>query len=923
MEVGTSLFSDPHLANQTENCHLKNLVKFKNCSWNSNKAAFSAAVDIAPNSYGNIAGGFLLRPQFVNCSFSNNFNDPTLMSIHKYTFFSTGTFLITAIEVSFGGYTSFVNNSQTALQIVSSSAIFEKSSVVTFFNNSGLKGGAVALLGLSYFQFRDESLFHFINNSAQVAGGAIYKFSIDLHDYFSSRTCFFRYSHGGKPTLNQRDNSTTFNFSGNHASSEIGHSIFASTLKPCTFFNETCTHAQMDKSSEGMLNCAVANFEFAHPLRDKNIATTGRTYSSKTQTTITTIPGKEFSLLPSVNDEYDNNVTNITLFHLSLLPQSKTGDIRISRQYEYSPTGTMKVTGKPFSHAEVTIQTSAIVGAWTNIEVHLSPCPAGFSLNNDTCVCEVKSYFGLTRCNLSYNYAYIHEGFWAGYLTVDDKEKTYEDSLYTAVCPPGYCVYNDSFASSSTPATVPGSREHALPGNASLQVMDEFMCGSTRTGVLCGECRDKHSVSYHSNNYQCVPDTNVCDLGLLIYIASDLLPLTLLFVVVLTFDISFTSGSINGFVFFAQVVEFMTIETSHMNGLKSVLTYSYELVYGFFNVEFFSIQSNDLAFCLWRGATAIDVMLVKYGTVMYALLLILAMVFLMHYCNCYQGFKCLRNRKISTSIVQGLSAFLIMCYSQCVKVTFAILRFVPLRGINHTLFVVFQNGNLTYFGPGHFMYAVVALWFLITLVIPLPLFLLVLVPLTKLTGKYSRYNWLWKLHIWLSKNCLVRFKPLLDAFQSCYKDDCRYFAGLYILYRLFIVTTQLAFGFTSGYFVICGLLVLVILVLHIIIQPYQDHRHNVIDSLIFADLIAINYTSFYMFTVASDTEKMIEQFVPWVHLCLVNLPIVCCIWFAAKKFWNFIRSDRSEQPSRDSDWPARLLLSKEFAYSSEETDSNY
>ena len=36
---------------------------------------------------------------------------------------------------------------------------------------------------------------------------------------------------------------------------------------------------------------------------------------------------------------------------------------------------------------------------------------------------------------------------------------------------------------------------------------------------------------------------------------------------------------------------------------------------------------------------------------------------------------------------------------------------------------------------------------------------------------------------------LEKLKPLFDAFQSAFKDNCRYFSGLYFVYRLIILSS--------------------------------------------------------------------------------------------------------------------------------------
>ena len=71
------------------------------------------------------------------------------------------------------------------------------------------------------------------------------------------------------------------------------------------------------------------------------------------------------------------------------------------------------------------------------------------------------------------------------------------------------------------------------------------MCGKSRTGVACGSCASGYTTHYHSPNYECKPVDYRCKVGWLFYILSELVPVTVVFVSVLTLNISFTSGAVN------------------------------------------------------------------------------------------------------------------------------------------------------------------------------------------------------------------------------------------------------------------------------------------------------------------------------------------------------------------------------------------
>ena len=471
----------------------------------------------------------------------------------------------------------------------------------------------------------------------------------------------------------------------------------------------------------------------------------------------------------------------------------------------------------------------------TKVQVNNS-CAPGFSGN--PCKCDASDYKGM-RCYK--DRAYLTGDYWFG--------RCKNGVLCTGKCPLGFCTYN-------------GSTDRQLPG--SMSELDDYMCGSTRTGVLCGECRGNHSVSYHSS--ECASD-NGCKYGPLLYIVSELIPLTVMFIIIIAFNISFTSGAVNGFIFFAQVQDWLATHPD-LVFQRSWYAMIYRFVYQFFNFNFFGIE--ELSFCLWRGATVLDAMAFKYVTFTYALLLVFLCVCVMNSPRVKRCFPCLRPNTtcMRSTLIHGLTAFFVMCYSQCASVTFSILRSTSLFTKDYRFLrtVVFVNGQLSMFGPKHLKYALPALFFGSTILILPPIVLISYPLLCKILAQCN-----------LSEsepvNCLARFVPmqLMDSFQSCFRNKVRFFAGLFFVYRLI---TQVIWSFGLGYDnfrVIYGSLTvmfILILALHAAVQPCKQRIHNVMDVVVFADLGTICALSLFDFQPRS---------VSGIQLALFYLPLVCLL----------------------------------------------
>ena len=497
-------------------------------------------------------------------------------------------------------------------------------------------------------------------------------------------------------------------------------------------------------------------------------------------------------------------------------------------------------------------------------------CAPGF--DDDPCQCKASEYRGLLKCDSER--AYITRGYWIG--------ECENGTLCTGNCPFGFCSYNDS-------------KDYRLPGTVSE--LDEYICGDTRTGVLCGECRPGYSVSYHSYIFRCTSNAN-CKYSWLLYIVSDLLPLIVFFIIVTVFNISFTSGAINSFILFAQLQDSLALHdnrVAHVYLAKRYLISISNFVYRFFNFDFFSME--ELSFCLWKGATTLDAMTFKYVTVFSGLILMLICVFVVNSSIVKRCLSCLRPSTLRSSLIHGLSAFFVMCYSQCARVSLRILTPGYLSKEKHQYIktVVYRSGHLSMFEPVHLKYAIPAMFFSSTLLLLPPLVLILYPLLGKILDRFD-------LNESKIANFISRLVPmqLLDCFQSSFRDDVRFFAGFYFLYRVFV---QAAFSYSrslSEFYCILEVFLIVISTLHAIVQPYKKKKHNVVDLLLFATLAVVNVLSLLNYHKASLKRQNSPsvKFSFSIQVVLIYLPLVCLIVAGLVKAWKLVsthcKKDKSD-----------------------------
>ena len=310
-------------------------------------------------------------------------------------------------------------------------------------------------------------------------------------------------------------------------------------------------------------------------------------------------------------------------------------------------------------------------------------------------------------------------------------------------------------------------------------------------------------------------------------------------------------------------------------------------------MDFF--DSESISFCLWKGASALDVLAFKYITILYRLLLIVAVVWIMNKCGGRCCKKFCRITTIQTSVVHGISTFFVICYAKCVQVSLNLL--VPIwlekRGFDPPA-RVWLNGELLYFSKEHLPYALPAIFCLVVIGLFPPALLLAYPLGNRVMTVFGCDN---DVIIFLSQKLSVsNLKPLLDSIQGCFKDNLRFFAGLYFLYRWIIPFTHIiANGFGIYYSVLGGVLLL-ILTLHTICQPYIKRIHNIIDTLLFVNLILINSLSFFNY-YNSRTQWGIQEGVTVspviIQLILIYLPLIVVGVYVLTIFLKKIAQPRS------------------------------
>uniref|UniRef100_A0A1X7UTN1 Uncharacterized protein n=1 Tax=Amphimedon queenslandica TaxID=400682 RepID=A0A1X7UTN1_AMPQE len=351
-----------------------------------------------------------------------------------------------------------------------------------------------------------------------------------------------------------------------------------------------------------------------------------------------------------------------------------------------------------------------------------------------------------------------------------------------------------------------------------------------------------------NNLYTCV---ECGEYDLLIIIAVEIVPITVMVLLIIIFNIQLTNGSINGVVFYSQSIAILYYiyyfyyyydkydddeDYPYFNEHYIQLLPLTEIPCNIFNLDFTPFLYN-YPLCISTNTTPLGVFSFWYVIGFYPLLLLLLLyVWITLY---DKGFKCVvfitrpfhrcmarfwNMTGIEPSFTHSIASIYILCFTQLAATSFRILTYNPQSP--------YENyGNLTFFydkKQGYFqgVHAVAGSFAI--------LILLIMIVLPTLYLIFYRFQWFQKLldRLHLRKQLLI---SLSDVFTGPYKNgtentfDYRFFAGLYLLIRLitlsqFVIGDDELFMFLVPTFHTCFSFILAVAVL--IFRPFQKNIHN-------------------------------------------------------------------------------------------------
>ena len=828
---------------------LRNSLTFTECVFEGNSASIGAAIALKPNAVQSVHEGRAPITHFYNCTFVKNriIKSGTFLNIANdglsQHVLESGILDVASSHVKFSKYMTFIENSGSAVVANSGQVNVLENAVVVFVNNTATNGGAMALLGFSVLELYPGSRVIFHSNTATELGGAVYATAPNQLEFIISHKCFISFK---GLNFNDPENwNTTLVFIDNSAG--YGSAIFTDSVLPC-----------VKQIGNLFTNISAAfrwkSFEILPDIGQYTIATSPTAINFTVPQVIS--PGENIYLNITSLDDLDQPI--LSSFKVTL--DSAGGVVKTSAFV--SEDGHLQIRGDPGTNFNLTLLTQSTRHVSATKSGRMGNCPLGFVLDKDTCVCSTGTkaeLVGVIGCDMERFQAILQVGYWIGC----SKSKT-----LTGICPFSYCNYEASSA-----VLIPRTCEDLLTSS---------VCVEHRRGQLCGECEEGYSAYFHSEKFSC-GECRYGALGLLIYILAEFLPLIVVFALVMLFKLNLTSGLMQSFLLFAQTFFILNQIPSLIPVSKISLTFIriHTLIVGFFNMYFFHI--DEMSFCLWRGATVLDTVAFHFVTTLFTILLLALFILVLNQrvinIETIVTHKVIKQigKKIplqKNSVIHGISAFLILSYTQYTLTSFEIITQLPIYREGGVIdqSVSFMQGNLQYFGVDHLPYAIPAVLVLIFLSFPPPLLLMSYPLLWKIKAKLRRNaNFGNDTTIWPIRKLL----PLIDSFQGVFKDNYRFFAGLLFMWRIILTAI---FSFASNhaeFFLLTEIFLLMIFGIHTLVRPYKQRIHNIVDGLMLFNIALITLLKWYTSVPSVDTaSKQAIDFLIFLQLFLMYVPLV-------------------------------------------------
>ena len=474
-------------------------------------------------------------------------------------------------------------------------------------------------------------------------------------------------------------------------------------------------------------------------------------------------------------------------------------------------------------------------------------CPIGFQPNASeytkcNCICDSTLYPYITQC-FSQNRTLLRAGtFWVAY--VNDTQNNistyhYQYMIYP-VCPLDYCY------SPSTHVYI----------NLNEKGGSDSQCNFDRSGILCGTCRVGLSLSLGSSRcIKCPPYWPLIMLGI---IAGSILAGIALVAVLLVLNLTVAAGTINGIIFYANVVHAYRNTFLPFNQ-PNLVTVFISLV----NMDF------GLDICFFERMDTFWKTLLQLVFPLYVILLVIVVII--------SGERSVRFARLvgRRNPVATLATLILLSYTKMIQIIIAALSFVILDypdGSKDVLWL--PDAAVRYFTGKHVVLFTVAVFIL----------------LLGIAYTAILFSWQWLLRqqhkriFWWVR--YQRLSLFLEPYHAPYEFKYRYWTGILLMVRVFlyVISAVNVSGEPAVNLTVIGVTMLAILVLKGSLQKQKIYKKwpvEVLELINYINITLFTLTTLYTLKTSnqsSETQQAIAYTSVSFTSLLLLIVIVCHIF---------------------------------------------
>ena len=776
-------------------------IVFDNCTFRENKLHVSANNTLSHGGAGVHIITYALPEhkqhitvffeiEFTRCEFFEN----GVQATPGYSAPRTGVFYAQYVRSVNISRCRFYNNTCSGVVAIHSNLLLRDWNVI--YNNTGIRGGGMFFCAGSTMHLYNGTTLYITRNTASQYGGGIY-----VEDDCSQTTpfCFFQVDNitADNATLHQ-----TRVFLTNNNAKSAGTTLYGGLVDHCILFDKVG-----QKYSDGISE-KIFNATFHMESWNKNVSNissdptdvcfcinkTINTGDCLHSTSVYVLPGSSFQvsailigqrhgLVSGIVDAQctDKNCDIPTEHRHQLIHKNQCTNLTYMVLSAENTNVSLELVAEDFylEYPAYRFQPSLI-------RVHILKCPLGFEARSNKCFCLVKD----VECNIDSESIIRQSPKWIGYMPKHMMNAT--NIITHPFCPLGYC-FDHNVSISTT--------------NKSFD--QDAQCVHERSGLLCGQCKTNYSLGFGTSvclrcKHKPLPGLRVVGLIAVCGVAGILL------VVLLTLlNLTVSEGTLNGLIFYANIVQvnshiFFPLE-SHARPLTAFIAW--------LNLDF------GITTCFYDGMDAYAKTWLQFLFPLYIWLISGAIV--------YFSWKSNRVARLAgRNAVKVLATLFLLSFGKLLRNIIAAVSYTDVvshdRNIHKSVWL--PDASIHYLHTKH-----ITLY--VTAVLAGVLTILYTLTLTFIQCLRKAPNS--RMFVWVRK-----LKPLLDAYTGPYKNRYHFWTGLLLLARIFLFLC-FALNVSHGPTLNLGLIVIVCVLLLVASQPgiYRNLLLGLLDSSLYLNLI--------------------------------------------------------------------------------------